>query len=116
MDSLEFSYRGARSAPMTTAIIAIIVIESVAVHFAIASRSRSVAWALTLLSLAAVVWLVRDYRALGARSVSLDGAHLQLTIGRRFDISIPITGIARVFAPTFRDLPTPGTNQGRDYL
>jgi hypothetical protein len=41
---------------------------------------------------------------------------LQLQIGRRFHITIPLAAIARVFKPTFRDLPAAGTNQGLDYL
>jgi hypothetical protein len=116
VDSLEFPYRSARSAAITTAIVAVIVIESVAAHFAIASRNSALAWTFTLLSLTAVIWLVRDYRALGVTRVTLDDAQLRLMIGRRFDTSIPIANIRRVIAPTFRDLPTPGTNEGRDYL
>ena len=53
---------------------------------------------------------------MGRGAVMLDGAVLRLTVGRRLDVTVPVASIARAFAPTFRDLPTPGTNQGRDYL
>ena len=53
-DSMEFSYREARSGAITAAIIMAVVIESAAVHFAVASRHPLVAWALSLTSLAAV--------------------------------------------------------------
>ena len=93
-----------------------IVIESAAVHFAIASRLPALAWVLTLMGLAAVVWLIRDYVAMGSGAVRLGDDSLELTIGRRFAITLPLAAIERAAAPTFRDLPAPGTTQGRDYL
>jgi hypothetical protein len=74
------------------------------------------AWVLTLTSVLAVLWLVRDYRALGTGVVRLGDDVLELTIGRRFAFGIPVAAIDRATAPTFRDLPTPGTTQGRDFL
>jgi hypothetical protein len=115
-NSLEFTYRSARSGAITAAFGAVVVIESVAVHFAVAAHHPRVAWTLTLLSLYALVWLARDYRALGSGSVRVGDDSVRLRIGRRFDISIPLASIARTLKPTFRDLPTPGTNQGRDFL
>ena len=64
----------------------------------------------------AIVWLVRDYRALGYGRVRLEPDTLTLSIGRRFNVRIPRASVARVMRPTYRDLPTPGTNQGRDYV
>ena len=113
---LQFSYRTARSTAITTAIIAVVLIESFAVHFAVAARHPIVAWILTLSSIAAVAWLLRDYLALGTGAVRLTADMVNLTIGRRFDVALPLGAIARVIAPTFRDLPTPGTTQGRDFL
>ena len=112
----EFTYRSARSSAITAAFGAVVVIESVAVHFAVAAHRPRVAWTLTLLSLYALLWLARDYRALGSGVVRVADDSLRLRIGRRFDISIPLANVARTFKPTFRDLPTPGTNQGRDFL
>jgi hypothetical protein len=111
-----FSYRSARSGSVTIAISVVVLIESVALHFLIAARHPLIAWPLTLLSLAAVLWIVRDYRALGVGSITIDEQILDLRIGRRFDIAVPLSAIERAITPTFRDLPTPGTNQGRDYL
>lgn len=111
-----FSYRTARSGAITVAIAAVIAIESVALHFAIAARHPALAWTLSLTSLLAAVWIIRDYVALGAGAIRLDDDTLHLTIGRRFDIPIPLAAIESIVKPTFRDLPAPGTNQGRDYL
>jgi hypothetical protein len=63
-----------------------------------------------------VLWLVRDDRALGAGVVRLGDDSLDLTIGRRFAVIIPLAAIERATAPTFRDLPAAGTTQGRDFL
>jgi len=96
--------------------VAVIVIESIAVHFAVVTRLPMLAWVLTLTSVLAVLWLVRDYVALGTGAVQLGDDTLELTIGRRFAITLPLADIERATAPTFRDLPAPGTTQGRDYL
>lgn len=116
MSLLQFSYRSARSAAITITLVAVIVIESVAVHFAVVTRQPVLAWVLTLTSLVAVLWLVRDYRALGTGAVRLGDETLELTIGRRFAIVIPLAAIERAVAPTFRDLPAAGTTKGRDFL
>ena len=116
MTSLAFSYRSARSAAITFTIVAVIAIESVAVHFAVASRRPVLAWLLSFSSVLAALWLVRDYLALGTGAVRLGDETLELAIGRRFAIDIPLAAIEHAVTPTFRDLPTPGTTQGRDYL
>ena len=116
MARLDFSYRSARSGAITAALIGVIVIESIAVHFAVVSRLPVLAWVLTVTSAFAVFWLVRDYVALGTGAVRLGDDTLELTIGRRFAVALPLVAIERASAPTFRDLPAPGTTQGRDYL
>ena len=115
-DGLAYSYRNARSPAITTAICAVVVIESVAVHFAVSARHPGIAWVLTLTSLAAVLWLIRDYRAMGAGVVRISDDGLCLRVGRRFDFTVPLAQVAQVFKPSFRDLPALGTTQGRDYL
>jgi len=115
-EQVAFTYRNSRSRAITVAFCAIVAIESVAVHFAVAVRHPLLAWILTFSSVAAIVWLMRDYRALGEGSVSLGDTAIRLGIGRRFDVTVPLTRIERVLKPSFRDLPAPGTNQGRDYL
>jgi len=115
-NDLAFSYRSARSPAIMSAIGAVIVIESIAVHFALAARNPQLAWVFTLLSVAALLWLVRDYVALGSGFVRVNEQDLHLRIGRRFDFKVPLAGVTRALKPTFRDLPIPGTNEGRDFL
>lgn len=112
----EFTYRSARSGGVTAAISAVVLIETVAFHFLISARHPAIAWPLTIVSLSAVVWIVVDYRAMGRGAIRVDEHTLYLTIGRRFDVALPLASVDRAFSPSFRDLPTPGTNQGRDYV
>src|SRR5436305_15313813 len=107
-ETLEFSYHASRSGAVVAAIVAAIAIETVALHFAIAARHPTPAWIMTLGSLFAIVWLVRDYVAMGSGAVLLREDTVALHIGARFDIAIPIGAVARVIQPTFRDLHQPG--------
>src|SRR5438309_2130086 len=111
-----FSYRSARSTAFVAGICMVILIETVALHFLMRVRYPVAAWGLTILSLSAVLWLVRDHRALATGAVRLESGTVHLAVGHRFDIRVPVAHVSRAIAPTFRDLPTPGTNQGRDYL
>ncbi len=112
----EFSLRTARSGSLVAGLSAAILIETVAVHVLLASRHPAVAWVLTGLSLLAVAYLVRDYQALGRGLVRLADERLELIIGRRYGFELPLSNVERIIQPSFRDLPTPGTNQGRDYV
>jgi hypothetical protein len=112
----EFSYRGARSGNLVVGFTIVILVEAIALHFLLIVRHPIAAWVQAVLSLAAIVWLVRDYDALGKGAVRVTGDRVRLAIGRRFDVDLSLSNVARVLQPTHRDLPTPGTNQGRDYL
>src|ERR671937_1293419 len=59
-----FSYRSARSTPFVIGISLAIFIETAALHTLLIFRHPIIAWSLTTLSVLAIVWLVRDYRAL----------------------------------------------------
>lgn len=112
----QFSYRSARSGSFVVGFTIAILIESVAVHFLLASRSRTAAWLLILLSMWAIVWLLRDYEALGRGAVDVSEDVILLRIGRRFSVRLRRADVDHLLQPSYRDLPTPGTNQGRDYL
>src|SRR5579864_4254302 len=90
-----FSYRSARSPAITSAISVVVVIESIAVHFAVAARHPRTAWALTLSSVAALLWLVRDYLTLGSGVIRLGSDAVHLRVGRRFDITLPLASVDR---------------------
>ena len=108
----EFSYRSARSGSLVVGFSIAILVETVAIHLLLVRRHPLLAWSLTVLSAWAIVWLARDYRALGDGRVRVDDEIIHLTIGRRYDIHVPRARVDRAYKPTFRDLPTPGTNEG----
>ena len=112
----QFSYRRARSGSLLVGICIAILVETAALHLFLYSRSRIAAWVFTSLSVWAILWLVRSYQALGTGVISVDDEKVDLTIGRRYSMRVPRAIIADVSQPSFRDLPTPGTNEGRDFL
>ena len=111
-----FTYRSSRSATLVVGIGIAVLVETVAIHFLLRVAHPIAAWVMTALSLSAIAWVARDYRAMGQGAVRIIEGDLQLTVGRRYDVRVPRTTLSRVLRPTFRDLPAPGTNQGRDYL
>lgn len=112
----SFSYRSARSAPLVAGLGLVIAIETVVLHLWLASRHPIIGWTLTVSSLAAIAWLVADYRALGRGAVQLTDEQLDLRVGRRFAVSVPTTTVSSALRPTWRDLPNPGTPQAAGYL
>jgi hypothetical protein len=111
-----FSYRSARSAPLVIGIGIAILIETLVLHLALSARHPIAAWSLTALSAMTVAWLVRDYSALGTGAVRVAEGDVHLKVGHQFDVRVPLANVGRAITPSFRDLPRPGTNDGRDYL
>jgi hypothetical protein len=72
MPTQTFTMESARSLPLTGALCGVIAIETAALHLLLVSRHPWVAWSLTALSLWTAVWLLRDYRAIGARPLVLE--------------------------------------------
>ncbi|HEY2292312.1 MAG TPA: hypothetical protein VGM86_16560 [Thermoanaerobaculia bacterium] len=66
-----FTLESARSLPITGALCGVIAVETAALHLLLMFRHPWLAWTLTALSLWTIVWLIGDYRAIGARPVVL---------------------------------------------
>jgi hypothetical protein len=109
MAEQAFSTESARSLPFTAALCGIIVIETAALHLLLYSRHPWIAWALTLSSLWAIVWLIGDYRAVGALPVVLGPETLLVRLGRRFEAAVPLSEIETAETPNWRDVPAKGT-------
>jgi len=73
-----------------------LVVETAALHLLVSQWSTVVAWALSFLSAYAVVWLLGDYRAMGARPTTLSATHLSLRVGLRWEVEIPLARIVSV--------------------
>jgi hypothetical protein len=70
-----------------------ILVETVALHVLVSQWSGIVAWILTGLSIYALVWLLGDYRAFGARPTQITSTHLHLRAGMRWEADIPLDQI-----------------------
>ncbi|NUQ19522.1 MAG: hypothetical protein HOQ09_01035 [Gemmatimonadaceae bacterium] len=108
--------RDARSASLAIGLGAAIVVETVVLHLWIASRHPVAAWLLTASSVSVLVWLALDYRALGRGAVGVDGAALELAVGRRAHGRIARDAIAAATRPTWRELPVSGTPEAAGYV
>ena len=108
MPDQTFSMESARSLPLTAALSVVIAVETAALHLLLWSRHPWIAWTLTALSLWTVVWLIRDYRAIGARPLVLGSESLLMRLGRRFQARVLLSEIAKAEAPSWRDVPPKG--------
>jgi len=104
-----FTYRSARSGALLAGFGLAIAIETLVLHLWLVARHPIVAWTLTAGSVAALAWLVADYRSLGRGVVRLSDDLLDIRVGLRFAASVPTSAVATATRPTWRDLPTPGT-------
>ena len=104
-----FTAESARSLPLTGALCGVIAVETAAFHLLLWSWHPWIAWTLTALSLWTVVWLIGDYRAIGARPVVLEPDALLVRLGRRFQARVPLREISRTEAPSWRDVPPKGS-------
>jgi hypothetical protein len=102
---IEFSCRGARSPALFTALLAIMLVETVVLHLWLATTHPVVAWSLTILSALSAAWLIGDYRALLQACVRVDREALHLVIGWRVQASIPRSQLASVSHASWRDIP-----------
>jgi hypothetical protein len=57
----SFTYRGARSGSLLGGLALAISVETVALHLWLASRHPAFAWAMTIGSIATLVWHVRQF-------------------------------------------------------
>ena len=77
-------------------LLALFVIEIVALHYILISSHPTLAWTLTGLSIYGLIWVVGDYRAMVERPIRVTAKHLQLRVGVRWDADIAFDQIALV--------------------
>ncbi|MGE5245153.1 MAG: hypothetical protein ACM3SQ_13065 [Betaproteobacteria bacterium] len=103
MAVVNFTCRTARSAAVTAILVALVVLETAVVHLLL-MRVRVLALAVSAASLAAVVWLMADYVAMGGPAAHLDGEWVHLRVGRRARATIARAAVAGALAPGWQDL------------
>ena len=111
----EFTCRSARSGSLVIGLGLVILIETVVMHLWLAPSHPVLAWSLTATSVSAVGWLVADYQALGRGTLRIDVDALDLRVGRRATVRVPLSAVATVAGASWRDLPASGTPESRDY-
>ncbi|KAA0546671.1 hypothetical protein FZW96_15685 [Bacillus sp. BGMRC 2118] len=73
-----------------------LIIEMIGVHFLIAQKSVVWAWVFTSFDLITAVFLVADYRASMRSPITVTHDHLNIVIGVRRSIEVPISGIKSI--------------------
>ena len=112
MTDTVFSLTKARSAPLTAVLSLLLVVETVALHLLLVGRYPIVAWLLTTASVASLVWLWRDYRALGVSAIEVHPGRVEMTIGNRLTAVVSRDRISEVVIPSWRDAK-PGSKGNR---
>lgn len=79
-------------------IIAVIVAESIGMHFLLRMWKPIAAWIWTGFDLWAILWLLGDYHALRLLRTTIDDDALHLRFGIRWNASVPLANIERVTA------------------
>lgn len=112
----EFTYRSARSGGLLAGLGLALLVETVALHLWLVERHPVLAWTLTVVSLATLLWLAADYHAVGRGAVRLSEDALDVRIGHRFAARLPRAEVASVVRARWRDLPAAGTPAAAGYM
>lgn len=95
MDAEPFAFSSRRGiAPMLWVLVTLCSIELAVVHLLVALWWRPAAIALSVVSLATIVWLVRGILSLSTLPSTLTPAALTLRAGRLARISVPLSAVA----------------------
>lgn len=82
--------------PILWVFASLAALELLVVHLVVASRWPSLAWPLTLLTGASLVWLISWIRSFKRRPHELDDNHLRLHFGSLRSIDIPLQSLCAV--------------------
>lgn len=110
-----YPYTSARSTSFTVAIIGALLVETAVLHLWLRVEHPALAWTLTVLSVATVLYVVADYRAMGRGAVHVDEGRLLIDVAGRARIDVPMAAVARATRPRWQDLPEPGSTEARGY-
>ncbi len=112
LDSRSFTvYRSIGYTAFLTAMMGVVVVETVAVHLLVRQWTPVTAWILTAISIYAAIWLIGDYHAVRLRPVRVSDGVLHLRLGLRWTLSVPFASIREVVTP-----PRDAATKPPDYL
>ena len=90
------AHREAGYGSVLVGVVALLVVETVAVHVLVQAWSPAVAWVLSGLGAYSLLWLLGDYRALRARPIEVTARTLELRLGLRWEASVPRADVEAV--------------------
>ena len=111
----EFTYRTARSGALVVGLSIVIGVEAGVLHLWLRPHHAALAWILTLSSLSVVVWFAADYRALGCGTIRVDRDAVDLRVGQRANLRVPLRAVASVVRPSWQEVPAAGELGSKDY-
>ena len=94
------TYRESGQIALMCALLAIILIETAAIHLLVSRSYPGAAWLLTAISLYSLLFLVADTVALVKRPLLIDQSRVLLRLGLRWQGSFPISEVDRVVTVT----------------
>jgi hypothetical protein len=99
-DERSFSvHRNTGYSALIVAVIIALVVETIAVHLLVRLWSPTAAWIFTALSLYALIWLIGDVHAVRLRPLQLFDDSLEIRLGLRWTISVPLASVRAVTSP-----------------
>ena len=111
----EFTYQSARSGSLVVGLGLVILIETAVMHLWLGRHHPVLAWSLTATSALAIGWLAADYQALGRGTLRIDVDALDLQVGRRSAVRVPLSAVATVVHSSWREVPATGTPDSHHY-
>lgn len=111
----EFTYRSARSGSLVAGLGLAIVVETAALHLWLGATHPLLAWCATLSSVSGLTWLASDYRALGRGTIRVDVDGVDVQVGKRLTMRVPLHTIATAMQPSWQDVPAAGEPESANY-
>lgn len=111
----EFTYRSARSGSLVVGLGVAIVGETGGLHLWLRPHHPLLAWGLSLSSLSVLWWLARDYHALGRGAIRVDANAVDVQVGRRANVRVPLAAVAAVVRPSWKEVPAAGERESAGY-
>jgi len=96
----RFTLTSARSAEILVIVLMIFAIETLGFHLLLSLWQPLAAWAMTLVNLLTLAWLVADFRDLGHSAVAVSAAGVEMRIGRRLTARAPLGAVERAWVPS----------------
>ena len=105
-----FALEGGASASTFVGAGISIAAEDVALHLYLATMSQLLAWAVTSLNAAILIWLWRSYRAQARPELQISDSAIDVRFGKTLRLQFPRSSITAVDAATWRSVPDVATN------